>query len=228
VSDGPKKAVGPTNGSNSEEEESVGTLPPNPELEDALREAMEAVEGGAKAPLAPPEAEPAEGEAEEAEGDLATALKQAQDRLLRLQADFENFRRRALAERHDLYQYGHENLVKDLLSTVDNFDRAIGHARESGGGDLESFLQGVELVRREFLGILENHSVSEVEALGEAFDPAVHEAMAQLPDGSVAPNTVVEVLQKGFQLRDRLLRPARVIVAKAPEEDSGDEGEAAD
>ena len=234
MSDGRKKAGDPTNGSDFEEEESGGTLPPNPELEDALREAMEAVESGETAPpeAAAPEGDAAEaaeaGEPEEAEGDLAGELKKAQDRLLRLQADFENFRRRALSERRDIYQYGHENLVKDLLSTVDNFDRAIGHARESGGGDFEGFLQGVELVQREFLGILENHSVCEVEALGKAFDPSVHEAMAQLPDGSVAPNTVVEVLQKGFQLRDRLLRPARVIVAKAPEEDSEDEGEAAD
>jgi molecular chaperone GrpE len=231
VSEGRRKREDPTPESPQVEEESGGTLPPNPELEDALREAMEAVESGEPAPpeAAAPEADAAPaGEPEEAEGDLAGALKKAQDRLLRLQADFENFRRRALSERRDIYQYGHENLVKDLLSTVDNFDRAIGHARESGGGDFESFLQGVDLVQREFLGILENHSVCEVEALGKAFDPAIHEAMAQLPDGSVAPNTVVEVLQKGFQLRDRLLRPARVIVAKAPEPDSEDGGEAAD
>jgi len=135
---------------------------------------------------------------------------------------------RALSERHDLYQYGHENLVKDLLLTVDNLDRAIGHARESGGGDLETFLQGIELVQREFLGILEKHSVSEVEAFGKSFDPALHEAMAQVPDGSVAPNTVTEVLQKGYQLRERLLRPARVMVAKAPEAGKEKTGETSD
>jgi molecular chaperone GrpE len=205
----------------SEEEESAGTLPPNPELEDALREAVESVDAAA----APSEEEAPEGE--EALDPVAE-LEKAQDRYLRLQADFENFRRRALAERHDIYQYGHQNLVKDLLSTVDNLERAIGHARESGGGDLEAFLQGVELVLREFLGILETHSVCEIEALGKAFDPALHEAMAQVVDESVAPNTVVDVLEKGYQLRDRLLRPARVVVAKAPEADSKDGGEAAD
>jgi len=196
------------------DEDSGPTLPVNPELEDALREAVESLESH-------------EAEAAEAD-DIAAELAKSQDRLLRLQADFENFRRRALSERHDLYQYGHENLVKDLLLTVDNLDRAIGHARESGGGDLENFLQGVELVQREFLGILENHSVSEVEAFGKMFDPAVHEAMAQVPDGSVAPNTVTEVLQKGYQLRDRLLRPARVMVAKAPEAEKEATGEASD
>jgi molecular chaperone GrpE len=224
VSEETRKRAADVSGSAPQEEESVGTLPPNPELEEAMREAVESVEGG-------PERSEEEGK-EEPEGEEApdsqADLQQTQDRLLRLQADFENFRRRALAERHDIYQYGHQNLVKDLLLTVDNLERAIGHARESGGGDLESFLQGIELVQREFLGILETHSVSEVEAMGKAFDPALHEAMAQATDGSVAPNTVIDVLEKGYQLRDRLLRPARVVVAKAPEPDSEDGGEAAD
>jgi len=234
VSDGRPKRDAPQGGEASAEE-AGGTLPPNPELEDALREAMASVEGAehrGSEPAAEPSgtAEPAAGDSdreEPAEEDPSEELKLSQGRLLRLQADFENFRRRALAERRDIYQYGHENLVKDLLSTVDNLDRAIGHARESGGGDIEDFLEGVELVLRELLGILANHSVNEVEALGKAFDPAVHEGMAQLPDASVEPNTVIDVLQKGYQLRDRLLRPARVIVAKAPEPDGDEEGGAA-
>jgi molecular chaperone GrpE len=194
----------------SGDDETGAKLPPNPELEDALREAVESVESRERGDEGPDE--------------LAEELATSQERLLRLQADFENFRRRALSERHDLYQYGHENLVKDLLLTVDNLDRAITHARESEGGDLESFLQGVELVQREFLGILEKHAVSEVEATGKSFDPAVHEAMAQVPDGSVAPNTVTQVLQKGYQLRERLLRPARVMVAKKPEGEDENSG----
>jgi molecular chaperone GrpE len=199
---------------NETDDDSGPKLPANPELEDALREAVESVESHEK----------------EAAGelDVAAELAKSQDRLMRLQADFENFRRRALSERHDLYQYGHENLVKDLLLTVDNLDRAIGHARESEGGDLESFLQGIELVQREFLGILENHSVSEVEAQGKMFDPAVHEAMAQVPDEKLAPNTVTEVLQKGYLLREHLLRPARVMVAKAPEAGKEESGETSD
>jgi molecular chaperone GrpE len=222
VSEEPKKGAA---GSVPEEEDSGGALPPNPELEEALREAAESVESGQERP----EKEAEEGISEDEETlDPLAQLEQTQDRLLRLQADFENFRRRALAERRDIYQYGHQNLVKDLLLTVDNLERAIGHARESGGGDLESFLQGVELVQRELLGVLEAHSVREVEALGKAFDPALHEAMAQAADDSVAPNTVIDVLEKGYQLRDRLLRPARVVVAKAPEPDSEDGGEAAD
>ena len=203
----------------SDAEDTGGALPLDQELEDALREAAESVDDA-------PRPKTDAGEAAEPE-DAAGELKDTRNRLLRLQADFENFRRRALAERRDLYQYGHENLVKDLLSTVDNLERAMDHARESDGGDLESFLQGVELVQQELLGALKSHSVSEIEALGTAFDPELHEAMTLIPDDSVAPNTVIDVLQKGYVLRDRLLRPARVIVAKAPEAEKEDEGETA-
>ena len=190
-----KKNLDPKPGSPSEEEEPVGSLAPNPELEDALRAAVEAVEDRREEP-GEEEEEPSEAEAPGGEEalDPASELENTNQRLLRLQADFENFRRRSLAERRDIYQYGHENLVKDLLSTVDNLDRAIGHARESGGGDLESLLQGVELVQREFLGILENHSICEVEALGKAFDPALHEAMAQLPDSPRARTTPITLI----------------------------------
>jgi molecular chaperone GrpE len=144
-------------------------------------------------------------------------LADTQDRLLRLQAEFENFRKRALRERQEAAQYGSQNLFKDLVSVVDNLERAIAHARESGGGDLASFLQGVELVQRELLSIFEKNHVTEIEALGKPFDPSLHEAMAQVESGAVPPNTVIDVLQKGFQLRDRLVRPSRVIVAKATE-----------
>jgi molecular chaperone GrpE len=90
---------------------------------------------------------------------------------------------------------------------------------------LKSLLQGVELLQRGFHGILEQHGMTEVEAVGSQFDPAVHEAMAQQPDDSVAPNTVTEVLQKGYQLRGRLLRAARVVVAKPPADGSEEKEE---
>ncbi len=215
------------------EESSEGSLSPNPELEEAMREAAAAVDERAdekkeKAPSA--DASPAddsrdeqtsEVDAVEAEGALAE-LSQTQDRLLRLQADFENFRRRALKERTEIHQYGHQNLVKDLLSTVDNLDRAIDHAKKGGGGDQEVLLQGVELVKKDLLTALAKNGVTEIDSMGKPFDPALHEAMAQLPNASVAPNTVVEVMQKGYLLRDRLLRPVRVVVARAPEKEAGE------
>lgn len=195
--------------------ESEGTLTVNPELEAALREASEAVddEGQLKVPEPPPASEEFSGEEIER---MAGQLVENRDKYVRLLADFDNFRRRAHKDRQDVIQFGHENLVKDLLSTVDNLDRAIEHAHQNDGGDLASLLQGVELVQREFYAVFALHEVHVIDAEGKEFDPSLHEAMAQVQDDSVAPNTVIEVLQKGYQLRDRLLRPARVVVAKSP------------
>jgi molecular chaperone GrpE len=205
-----------------------GSIPIDPELEAALREATESVaDPRASAPKGARvassegilESEPvSEAEAEAVASRMREELADTQDRLLRLQAEFENFRKRALRERQEAAQYGSQNLFKDLVSVVDNLERAIAHARESGGGDLASFLQGVELVQRELLAIFEKNHVTEIEALGKPFDPSLHEAMAQVESGAVPPNTVIDVLQKGFQLRDRLVRPSRVIVAKAADE----------
>ncbi len=202
------------------EEPSGGVLAPSPELEEALREAAEAVSESRARAKAPGPESPDNPEATAATArieDLSAELVETKDRLIRLQADFENFRRRAQREREEAVRYGTQNLFKDLLTTVDNLDRAIDHARKGAGADLDNLLQGVELVQKGLLGLMARHGVVEVEALGKLFDPAHHEAMAQTPNASVAPNTVLEVLQKGFKLRDRLLRPARVIVAR-PEE----------
>jgi molecular chaperone GrpE len=202
-------------GARPEPDDEGGSIPIDPELEAALREATESV-ADPRARVAagdPLESEPAADDAVSFR--LREELAEAEDRLLRLQAEFENFRKRALRERQEAAQYGSQNLFKDLVSVVDNLERAIAHARESGGGDLASFLQGVELVQRELLSIFEKNHVTEIEALGKPFDPSLHEAMAQVESGAVPPNTVIDVLQKGFQLRDRLVRPSRVIVAKA-------------
>jgi len=203
----------PLEGRESLEEEAARALAPNPELEEAMREAMEAVEAR--------EEERRAGEAPA--GGPSEEVAALQDRLLRLAADFENFRKRTLREKEEAWRYGHQNLVKDLLATVDNLERAIEHARGSEGGDLEGLLQGVELVLHELLGVLGQYGLEGIDAEGRPFDPALHEAMVQQPDASVAPNTVLQVYQKGYRLRDRLLRPARVVVsgraAQAEKED---------
>ncbi|NNL67048.1 MAG: nucleotide exchange factor GrpE [Myxococcales bacterium] len=188
------------------------SIQPSDELEAALAEAVAAVDerkGGKGAATSADPGAP-QGAAEGDPEDVA-ALK---DQLLRLHADFENLRRRTLREKEDAFRYGHENLVKDLLPTVDNLERAVDHARQSGGGDVEGLLQGVELVLRELQGVFSRHGVEEIEAEGAAFDPAIHEAMAQAPDDTVPANTVVQVYQRGYQLRDHLIRPARVVVSK--------------
>jgi molecular chaperone GrpE len=221
----PAEPVDPWAGSG--EEASGGTLEPSPELAEALREASEAIpDRSARKPAAEtsdPSADSARIE------DLSAELVETKDRLIRLHADFENYRRRAQREREEAVRYGTQNLFKDLLTTVDNLERAIDHARMGGGADLENLLQGVELVQKGLVGLMSTHGVEEIDALGKLFDPALHEAMAQAPDASQPPNTVLEVLQKGYKLRDRLLRPARVIIARPPDAAAeGSEGQATD
>ncbi len=200
-------------------EESERSLAVNPELEAALREASEAIdeEGHVKSSEEPATEEFSGEEVER----MAGQLVENRDKYVRLLADFDNFRRRAHKDRQDVIQYGHENLVKDLLSTVDNLDRAIEHAQQSDDGDLASLLRGVELVQRELYAVLATHDVQVIEAEGCPFDPSLHEAMSQVQDDSVPANSVIEVLEKGYRLRDRLLRPARVVVAKPPADADG-------
>jgi len=238
VSEDPRKKgqdPGRSEGWESLAEDEGPHLPPNEELEAALREAAAAVGDGRTAPpqragTAPGrEDDPAPAAAsaggggpveDETKGEEVAALE---DRLLRLQADFDNLRRRTLKEKEEAFRYGHENLVKDLLPAVDNLERAVDHARQGGAGESEGLLQGVELVLREVQGAFATHGVSVIDAEGKPFDPSVHEAMAQAPDDSVPANTVVQVFQRGYLLWDRLLRPARVVVSKPSE--GGAQGE---
>jgi molecular chaperone GrpE len=211
------------------------------DLEEAMREAARSVEARA----AQRRAEEAGGDPDASEdrsasdrssqdgasppriAELERELAEAKDRTLRIAADLENFRKRALKDREDAHHYGHQNLVKDLLPSVDNLERAVDHARKGGEESASGLLEGVELVLRELHSVLSKHGVTPIEALGQPFDPSLHEAMAQVPDGSQPPGTVVEVFQRGYQLRNRLLRPARVVVSKRPD-DAGTGSEAND
>ncbi|HXZ86349.1 MAG TPA: nucleotide exchange factor GrpE [Myxococcota bacterium] len=158
---------------------------------------------------AKPEAAPAE-----ANPAVAAELAELKDRHLRLAADFDNFRRRSLKERQDLHNYANENLVKELLPIVDNLERAVDHARkEEQRSDSDNLLQGVELTYRSLLQILTRLGVVEIAALGQPFDPQIHEAVRRIPSPDQPAGTVVEIYQKGYMLKDRMLRPAMVAVA---------------
>ncbi len=154
---------------------------------------------------------PAENAADVAE------LADLKERYLRLAAEYDNFRKRNLRERQDLLNYANESIVKDLLPVVDNLERAVIHGRkEEQRADSENLLQGVELTHRSLIQILGRFGVVEIEAAGKPFDPQVHEAVRRVVTSDHAPGTVVEVHQKGYRLKDRLLRPAMVAVAGEP------------
>lgn len=205
------------------------------EMEDALREATAALEAR-NAPSAASTASDSPGSADKMTIELLSQelqdlkalyeekIKEFDDQgeqHLRLQAEFDNFRRRGLKEKQESLKFGHQNLVKDLLSAVDNLERALEHGAQNAGPDIKGILDGVELVHREVLGALAKHGVKEIEAKGAIFDPADHEAMGQLPNAQVAPGTVLEVLQKGYVIHDRMLRPARVIVSREATKEEG-------
>jgi molecular chaperone GrpE len=139
---------------------------------------------------------------------------QNHDRYLRQVAELENFRKRANRERDEAIRFANEALVKDLLPVVDNLERAVAHAKDGGNG--KPLVEGVEMVLRGFFDTLGKHGVVPIVAVGQRFDPEKHEAMAQIENGTFEPNTVVEEYHKGYLLRDRLLRPSLVSVAKTP------------
>jgi molecular chaperone GrpE len=149
--------------------------------------------------------------------DSSAEYAELKDKHLRLAAEYDNFRRRSLKERQDLHNYANENVFKELLPIVDNLERAVTHARkEEQRPDSENLLQGIELTHRSLLQILAKHGVVEIEAQGKPFDPQVHEAVRRVPSSEHQPGTVVEVYQKGYRLKDRMLRPAMVAVASEP------------
>ncbi len=156
------------------------------------------------------------------EEQLRAEIEALKDRYLRMAAEYENQRRRMLREQQESVQFANENLIKELLATVDNLDRALGHARSGEGGTFnpEKLVEGVELTRRSFMNTLERNGLERVEAVGAKFDPRHHEAMRQIPTADQEPNTIVEVYQNGYLLKGRLLRPAMVAVASRPEEES--------
>jgi molecular chaperone GrpE len=150
---------------------------------------------------------------------LQRQLEEQNDKYLRLAAEFDNFRRRSLRERQDALKYGNENLVKELLATLDNLERAVDHGLgDAMGGEAAKVFAGVDLTLRSLLQTLEKFGVKEVPALGQPFDPSVHQAIRQVPSDATPQGSVAEVLQKGYLLADRLLRPALVGVSSGPAE----------
>jgi molecular chaperone GrpE len=145
----------------------------------------------------------------------AKAKQEYLDRLLRLHAEFDNFRKRNVKEKENFVKFATENLIFELISILDNFERAFESANKMG--DYKSLHQGVEMILKEIHKLLEKNGVKSIECLGKAFDPVQQEAIAHVASDKYPENTVVEEVQKGYLLEDRLIRPAVVKVAKKPQ-----------
>lgn len=142
------------------------------------------------------------------------------DRYLRTLADFENFRKRSEREKSDFQRYALVGLVRDLLPVLDNFDRGLEHAEEG-----DEFHKGMALIYKQLFDVLQRHGLKPITESGVRFDPNIHEAVVREEDSSVPSHTVVVVLQKGYFLHDRLLRPAMVKVAVGGPDETVSAGE---
>lgn len=185
----------------------------NPDLETAMREAVaavEEVESGARGEGS--SSSSTNGEVER----LREEIADLRDRSMRTLADFDNFRKRSERERQDLRKYALVEPIREFLTVMDNLDLAL-----SAGGSAEDLKRGVEMIHRQMQDLLRRFGVQEVKAVGEAFDPQVHEAVSREESADVKTPTVAAELRRGYTLHDRLLRPAMVKVA-VPHEGGGE------
>lgn len=151
------------------------------------------------------------------EGDGSSGKDQEKDpeeealntRYLRLMADFQNFKRRTEKEKSDIYAFANEKIISELLNVIDNFERAL-----AAGDPEDSFCKGMEMILKQLLGVLEKAGASEIEALGADFDPNFHNAVMTEDSDEYESGKVTEVLQKGYVLNNRVIRPSMVKVAK--------------
>ena len=144
---------------------------------------------------------------------LKKELDAAQDQALRTQAELENFRRRTRNEQDEFRKYQALPVVRDLLPGIDNLKRAIDAAEQSG--DLQNLLDGIRMVSQQFVDVLKAHSAEVINPEGKTFDPNLHEALSQVPSADHEPMTVLQVVEQGYRIHDRVVRPAKVIVSCA-------------
>ncbi len=172
---------------------------------------------------------PADEAAESSEG-LREALSaqtqevgRLQDRLLRLQAEFDNFKKRMAREKAEFLKFAHEGLILEFLPVLDNLERALEAARAEAGST--PLLEGIDMIVRLFRSVLEKAGVRPMETVGQPFDPAYHQAVAQVESSRGDANLVVEEIQKGYLIEGRVLRPAMVKVSRAASPEPGDGAE---
>lgn len=150
----------------------------------------------------------------EARAEAAAAREQLRDQALRAQAEIENIRRRAQRDVENAHRFGIEKFCGELLPVIDSLEKAVETARRAAGAEAGAIAEGVELSLRLFVGALAKVGVVQIDPIGAPFDPQQHEAMAMVPNPNAEPNSVMDVMQKGYLLNGRLVRAAKVVVSK--------------
>lgn len=169
------------------------------------------------------EARPKEEEQKELTPDQEMArmqqeMEQANDMMLRLAAELDNYKKRVAKERESLIRYAAQDVLQELIPVLDNFERAIESADKSK--DFVSFLEGVKMIYKNMYDVMGRKGLARIHAVGETFDPNIHEAVMQVTSQEHPENVVVEELQKGYMLHDRVIRPSMVVVSKGKGEES--------
>ena len=158
----------------------------------------------------------------EKEKTVEDELKETEEKLLRALADIENQRRRFEKERQEAFDFGGFNFARESLSLLDNIDRAITSFKNDNNlknnKDLDKIIDGIEIVKRDLISIFKKNDINEIECINKKFDPNFHQAMLEVEDNTRNPGTVVQEIQKGYMIKDRLLRPSLVSVTKKREE----------
>jgi molecular chaperone GrpE len=163
-----------------------------------------------------PESEDASGDELSLEQELEESqakVKEYWEQIMRLRADLDNYRKRAARDVENAHKYGLKGFIEELLPVVDSMEMGL-NAATGENVTLESIREGSELTMQMFIQVLEKHGLNQIDPLGEKFDPEQHQAISMVDDETAKSNTVVNVMQKGFSLNDRLVRPAMVMVAK--------------
>ena len=158
----------------------------------------------------------------EREKTVEDKLKETEEKLLRALADIENQRRRFEKERQEAFDFGGFNFARESLSLLDNIDRAITSFKNDNNlknnKDLDKIIDGIEIVKKDLISIFKKNDIKEIECINKKFDPNFHQAMLEVEDNTRNPGTVVQEIQKGYMMKDRLLRPSLVSVTKKREE----------
>jgi len=184
----------------------------NEDLEAAMRYAVAAVEGVESGDGQATDPPAAAGSSEDEVGKLRREIADLRDRSMRTLADFDNFRKRSERERQDLKKYAQVEIIREYLGIIDNLDLALS-AAGTASGTADDLKRGVEMIHRQMLDLLKRNGVKEISALGQPFDPTMHEAVSREEDPAVQAPTVTGEMRRGYFIHDRLLRPAMVKVS---------------